>query len=109
MSYYSVYLEGDLAERLLELAHTARRRPRNQAEILLEDAIRKAGQEGDGSLAALVAAFEAEGHHAFSEADSRSSGLVRRLVLQTRGEAWLQAATRLRAVTASVEPRVPMD
>jgi len=99
MSAYTVYLEGADAERLLELAHAARRRPRSQAEILLEGAIRRAGTDGDGSLIALVAAFEAEGHRAFSEADSPSAGLVRRVVLQTRGEAWLQAATRLRDAT----------
>ena len=108
MSYYTVYLEGEDAERLRELAHAARRRPRSQAEILLEDAIRRAGTDGDGSLEALIATFEAEGHHAFGEADSPSAGLVRRIVLQTRGEAWLQAATRLRDATTPAEPRVPM-
>ncbi len=69
MSAYTVYLEGELAERLRELAHADRRRPRSQAEIL------------------LVEAFEAEGHHAFGEADSPSASLVRRLLLQARGEA----------------------
>ena len=104
MSYYTVYLEGDLAERLRELAHAERRRPRGQAEILLEDAIRRAGTDGDTSLAALVAAFEAEGQKCFRRAESASTGLVKSLVLQARGEAWLQAATRLRAAVGSTTP-----
>ena len=108
MSAYTVYLEGELAERLRELAHAERRRPRSQAEILLQDAIRRASTDGDGSLAALVAAFEAEGHDAFSEADSSSAGLVRRIVFQARGEAWLQAAARLRKVTTPTELSPPM-
>jgi len=108
MSAYTVYLEGDLAERLRELAHAARRRPRSQAEILLEDAIRRASTDGDGSLISLVAAFEAEGQKCFRRAEASSTGLVKSLVLQTRGEAWLQAATRLRDATTPVEPRVPM-
>ena len=111
MSAYTVYLEGELAERLRELAHAERRRPRSQAEILLEDAIRRAGTDGDASLAALIAAFEAEGHHAFRRAESASTGLVQRLVLQARGEAWLQAATRLRDAIPSTEARtaLPVD
>ncbi len=111
MSYYTVYLEGDLAERLLELAHAARRRPRSQAEILLEDAIRRAGIDGDASLAALVDAFEAEGRKCFRRAESVTTGLVKSLVLQARGEAWLQAATRLRAATTPIEARtaLPVD
>ena len=104
MSYYTVYLEGDLAERLRELAHAERRRPRGQAEILLEDAIRRAGTDGDTSLAALVAAFEAEGQKCFRRAESASTGLVKSLVLQARGEAWLQATTRLRAAVGSTTP-----
>jgi hypothetical protein len=104
VSYYTVYLEGDLAERLRELAQVERRRPRSQAEILLEDAIRRAGTDGDGSLAALVATFEAEGQRCFRRAESASTGLLKSLVLQARGEAWLQAATRLRAALPSTTP-----
>lgn len=108
MSYYTVYLEGEDAERLLELAHAARRRPRSQAEMLLEDAIRRSGHDGGGSLIALVAAFETEGRKCFRRAESSTTGLVMSLVLQARGEAWLQAATRLRDATVVIEPRVPM-
>jgi hypothetical protein len=104
MSYYTVYLEGEDAERLRELAQAERRRPRSQAEILLEDAVRRAGTDGDTSLVALVAAFEAEGQKCFRRAGSSSTGLVRSLVLQARGEAWLQAATRLRAAVGSTTP-----
>jgi hypothetical protein len=111
MSYYTVYLEGEDAERLLELAHAARRRPRSQAEILLEDAIRRSGHDGDGSLIALVAAFETEGRKCFRRAESSTTGLVMSLVLQARGEAWLQAAKRLRAAITPTETRtaLPVD
>lgn len=95
------------------LARDAHRRPPDQAALLLIDAIERASTGGDASLTAMVEAFETEGHHAFSEADSPSAGLVRSLVLQARGEAWLQAAMRLRGATAPievphVEPRAPM-
>jgi hypothetical protein len=111
MSYYTVYLEGEDAERLRELAQAARRRPRSQAEILLEDAIRRAGTDGDGSLEALVSAFEAEGRKCFRRAESASTGLVKSLVLQARGEALLQAATRLRDAITPIETRtaLPVD
>lgn len=103
---------GDMLDRLARDSH---RRPKEHAALLLIDAIRRASTGADASVAALVEAFEAEGHRAFSEADSPSAGLVRRILLQTRGEAWLQAARQLRdaatALTASppVEPSVPMD
>src|SRR5262245_1944810 len=110
MSVYTVALPPDLAERLRELAHQDRRRPRSEAEILLADAIRRAGA-GDGSLSALADRFETEGRRWFGQADSPSSGLVRRLVLQSRGEAWYQAAARLRAAlpdTTLIEARTAM-
>jgi hypothetical protein len=108
MSYYTVYLEGEDAERLRELAQAERRRPRSQAEILLEDAVRRAGTDGDTSLVALVAAFEAEGQKCFRRAESASTGLVKSLVLQARGEALLQAATRLRAAITPIETRTAL-
>jgi hypothetical protein len=80
MSYYTVYLEGEDAERLRELAHAERRRPRSQAEILLEDAIRRAGTDGGGSLIALIRAFEAESQKCFRRAESASTGLVQERV-----------------------------
>lgn len=87
----------DVCEELDRLAREAHRRRRDQAAFLLIDAVRRASAGGDPSLAALAAAFEADGQRWFSQADSPSAGLVRRLLLQTRGEAWLQAAARLRA------------
>jgi hypothetical protein len=108
MTYYTVYLEADLAERLRELAHAERRRPRSQAEILLEDAIRRVGTDGDGSLAALAAAFEAEGQRCFRRAESASTGLVKSLVYQASGEAWLQAATRLRGAITPIPTRTAL-
>ena len=93
MSHDTVHLEGEDAERLLE------------------DAIRRAGTDGDGSLEALVTAFEAEGQKCFRRAESASTGLVKSLVLQSRGEAWLQAATRLRDAIPHTEARtaLPVD
>jgi len=104
----SLAIPEPVGDELDRLARDAHRRPRDHAALLLIDAIRHVGRAGDPSVAAIADAFEAEGHHAFSEADSPSAGLVRRIVLQTRGEAWLQAATRLRDATTPVEPRVPM-
>jgi hypothetical protein len=97
-----------VGEELDRLSRDSHRRPKDHAALLLIEAVRRASTDGDASLTALVEAFEAEGHHAFTEADSPSAGLVRRLVLQTRGEAWLQAATRLRDATTPTEPRVPI-
>jgi len=94
----SLVIPETVGEELDRLARDSHRRPKEHAALLLIDAIRRTSR-GDASLAALVAEFETEGHHAFGEADSPSAGLVRRIVLQTRGEAWLQAATRLRAAT----------
>jgi hypothetical protein len=97
----SLVIPETVGDELDRLARDSHRRPKEHAALLLCDAIRRASTGGDASLTALVAAFEAEGHHAFGEADSPSAGIVRRIVLQTRGEAWLQAATRLRAAIPS--------
>jgi hypothetical protein len=104
VSVYTVGLPDDLNERLRDLAHAQRRRPRSQAEILLMEAIRRAGHDGDASFAALAAAFETEGQRWFAQADSTSAGLVRRLILQSRGEAWFLAAARLRAAIPDATP-----
>ena len=76
-----------------------------------EDAIRHVETDSDGSLAALVAAFEAEGQKCFRRAESASTGLAKSLVLEARGEAWLQAATRLRDAITPIEARTapPVD
>ena len=104
----SLVIPETVGDELDRLARDAHRRPKDHAALLLIDAIRRASTDGDASLTALVEAFETEGHHAFSEADSPSAGLVRRLVLQARGEAWLQAATRLRAATTPIEVRTAL-
>jgi len=98
---YTVYVPDELNERLRELAFAQRRRPRSQAEVLLMDAIRRAGQDSDRDLGSLAAAFEAEGQRWFAQADRHSTSLTRRLLLQTRGEAWFQAASRVRAAISS--------
>lgn len=85
----SLVIPERVSDELDRLARDAHRRPKDHAALLLTDAIRRAAGDGDASLAALVAAFEAEGHHAFGEADTPTAGLVRRLVLQARCEAWL--------------------
>jgi hypothetical protein len=111
----SLVIPESVGDELDRLARDSHRRPKDHAALLLVDAIRRASADGDTSLAALVEAFEAEGHHAFGEAAATSAGLVRRLLLQARGEAWLQAATRLRAALPSTatpfEPRtaLPVD
>lgn len=105
----SLVIPETVGDELDRLARDNHRRPKDHAALLLVDAIRRASTDGDTALTALVEAFEAEGHDAFSEADAPSAGLVHRLLLQARGEAWLQAATRLRSATGPVEPRVPMD
>ena len=92
------------ADELGRLAQDAHRRPKDHAAVLLIDAIRRAGQDGDAGLGALAAAFEAEGQRWFTQADKHSTSLTRRLLLQTRGEAWFQAAARLRAaLTTPIE------
>lgn len=97
--------DGDELDRLARDAH---RRPKEHAAVLLIDAIRRASQDGGAGLGALATAFEAEGQRWFEQADRHSTGLTRRLLLQTRGEAWFQAAARLRAArTNPIE--VPAD
>lgn len=101
--------DGDELDRL---AIEARRRPRDQAAMLLIDAIRRVGS-GDASLPALAASFEAEGQRCFGQADTPSTSLTRRLLLQARGEAWFSAASRLRAAipeaTAEARAALPAD
>ena len=107
----SLVIPETVGDELDRLARDNHRRPKDHAALLLVDAIRRAGSTGDSSVTALVEAFEAEGHHAFGEADSPSASLVRRLLLQARGEALLQAATRLRDAIPSTEARtvLPVD
>ena len=99
----SLVIPEPVGEELDRLARDNHRRPKDHAALLLIDAIRRASTDGDASLTSLV--------EAFGEADAPSAGLVRRLVLQTRGEAWLQAATRLRDAIPSTEARtaLPVD
>jgi hypothetical protein len=96
-------------EELDRLAREAHRRPKEHAAVLLIDAIRRSIQDGGAGLGALPAAFEAEGQRWFAQADRHSTGLTRRLLLQTRGEAWFQAAARLRAAMTNPIEMAPDD
>lgn len=99
--------DGDELDRLARDAHRSRK---EHAAVLLISAIRRAGQDGDVGLVALAAAFEAEGQRWFAQADTASTSLTRRLLLQTRGEAWFQAAARLRgAISDKARPVLPVD
>ena len=111
MSYYTVYLEGEDAERLRELAQAARRRPRSQAEILLEDAIRRAGPTVTARSQPWSRPSRPRARSASAAPSRPRPGSSKSLVLQARGEAWLQAATRLRDATTPTEARtaLPVD
>lgn len=56
-------------------------------------------------MVALADAFEAEAERLFAEARSRAVAPQRRLVLEVRGETWLRAAARLRALVPPMEAR----
>jgi hypothetical protein len=56
-------------------------------------------------VVALAEAFEAEAGRLFTEARSGAVAPQRRLVLEVRGETWLRAAARLRAVVPLMEAR----
>lgn len=99
----TVAVPEPVGDELDRLARDAQRRPKDQASVLLVDAIRRAANGGE-SLASLAASFEAEGQRWFDQADSSSASLVRRLILQTRGETWLRAAARLRAAIPDITP-----
>lgn len=100
----SVVIPETIGDELDRLAREAHRRPKDHAALLLIEAVERAGRHGDASLAALAAAFETEGRDWFAQADSPSAGLVRRLILQTRGETWIRAAGRLRAAVPDIGP-----
>jgi hypothetical protein len=104
----SLAIPETVGDELDRLAGDSHRRPKEHAALLLIDAIRRAGQDGDASLTSLAATFEAEGQQCFRRAESSSTGLVKSLVLQARGEAWLQAATRLRAHSTPIEARTAL-
>lgn len=101
MSLY-VTLPPDLAERVRQLAQRDGGTAKRKAEALLAEALHNRADEA--AIVALASAFEAEGQRWFREADSPSATLMRRLLLQTRGEAWFQAASRLRNAISESTP-----
>lgn len=56
-------------------------------------------------VVALADAFEVEARRLFDEARSEAAAPQRRLVLEVRGETWLRAAARLRALVPLMEAR----
>jgi len=64
----SLVIPEPVGEELDRLARNNHRRPKEHAALLLIDAVRRASTDGDASLTALIEAFQAEGHRAFTEA-----------------------------------------